>query len=76
MNHFTTSILKSILRIAGLITTIFLAAFDLIKPSIITAASALALAEILGIAEEFLDKRKENTWKLQKKHCLMLKKNT
>ena len=53
MNHFSVSIIKSVLRIVG--CAIVIANYDYVK---LFAVCFLA-AEILGIVEEFVDKRKE-----------------
>lgn len=53
MNHFGTSIVKSVVRIIGCTVVI-------VRPEAIVAAAACFLvAEVLGILEEFADKRKE-----------------
>lgn len=59
MNHFKISILKSILRIAGCVAGIVLACCGLVPASLISLASSLGVAEVLGILEEKFDKRKE-----------------
>lgn len=53
MNHFSVSIFKSFLRIAGCITAIY-------NPQQLdVCAVCFLVAEVLGIVEEFVDKRKE-----------------
>lgn len=59
MNHFKISILKSVLRIVGCLVGIVLVCFNQTTASIISLASALGVAEVLGILEEKFDKRKE-----------------
>ena len=53
MNHFSVSIIKSIIRIAGCVNV-------RIRPKeIMFAFFCFLFAEVLGIFEEFADKRKE-----------------
>ena len=53
MNHFSVSIIKSIIRIAGCVDV-------LIRPEeIMFAVFCFLFAEVLGIVEEFADRRKE-----------------
>jgi len=51
MNHYSVSILKSIIRIIS---------YFLMLYSLGAAVIGLILAEALGILEEIVDKRKEN----------------
>lgn len=50
LGHFICSLAKSVIRIAG-------CGYALATGSVYVLAAALGLAEILGVAEEFLDKR-------------------
>ena len=52
MNHFNVSLVKSVVRIC--------AGVALITLNLILAGALLIVAEILGIIEEFVDKREEN----------------
>ena len=58
LRHFITSMIKSFIRIGGGIATIVCVCFGFIETSIITLASSLGFAELLGILEELLDERK------------------
>ena len=51
MNHFNVSILKSLIRIVGCMTLIY--------GNLAAAGCLLVAAELLGVVEEFVDKRKE-----------------
>ena len=59
MNHFKISFAKSILRILGCIVACVFAATQWYMASLITLGLSFGVAEILGIAEEIFDKRKE-----------------
>ena len=52
MNHFGTSLIKSIIRIV--------AGIQLWKMDFATAGLLFIIAELFGILEEFVDKRKEH----------------
>ena len=52
MNHFNVSLIKSGVRIC--------AGVALVTLNLILAGALLIVAEILGIIEEFVDKRKED----------------
>lgn len=52
MNHFNVSMLKSAVRIAAGISLIW-------PQNIILAGALLIAAEVLGVVEEFVDKREE-----------------
>tara|TARA_B100001113_G_scaffold340405_1_gene324570 strand:- start:433 stop:591 length:159 start_codon:yes stop_codon:yes gene_type:complete len=52
MNHFNVSITKSVIRILGCVTLAY--------GNLAAAGGLLIAAELLGIVEEFVDKRKEN----------------
>ena len=52
MNHFNVSITKSIIRIVGCIALVY--------GNLAAAGCLLVAAELLGVVEEFVDKRKEN----------------
>lgn len=52
MNHFNVSILKSAIRI--------IAGVSLATGDLATAGLLLIVAEMLGVVEEFVDKRKED----------------
>ena len=60
MNHFKISFAKSILRIIGCFITCIFAATQWYMASLITLGLSFGIAEILGIAEEVFDKRKED----------------
>lgn len=49
--HFLISMAKSLIRLVGCLVTV-------ITGNVITLAASLGLAELLGVAEEFADKRK------------------
>lgn len=59
MNHFKLSFAKSILRILGSIVACAFAATQWYMASLIVLGASFGVAEILGIAEELFDKRKE-----------------
>jgi len=59
MNHLKISFAKSILRILGCIISCAFAAGQLYMISLIILTATFGVAEILGIAEEVFDKRKE-----------------
>ena len=52
MNHFNISMIKSSMRILGCVVALY-------TGSVIWLASGLLVAELLGIAEEVVDKRPE-----------------
>ena len=58
IGHLITSIFKSGIRILGGITCIILMALNNITVGLIVLAAAFTGAELLGILEEILDKRK------------------
>ena len=59
MNHFKVSFAKSVLRILGCIVTCVFAATQWYMAALIVLGASFGVAEILGIAEELFDKRKE-----------------
>lgn len=52
MNHFNVSIMKSVVRIVGCIALVY--------GNLAAAGCLLVAAELLGVVEEFVDKRKED----------------
>lgn len=56
--HFKISLIKSLIRIFGCVTSIVLACINCITISAIVLASSLLIAEGLGILEEIFDTRK------------------
>jgi hypothetical protein len=52
MNHFNVSITKSVIRIVGCIALVY--------GNLAAAGCLLVAAELLGVVEEFVDKRKED----------------
>ena len=56
--HFKISLIKSLIRIFGCVTSNILLCINCINISIITLGSSLFIAEGLGILEEILDPRK------------------
>ena len=59
MNHFKVSLFKSIIRIFVCILSCILALTDLLVFAVVMLCVGFGLAEILGIAEEIFDTRKE-----------------
>lgn len=58
MNHFSISIVKSIIRLIGTVAA-FSLAFINVCAAVSVFAGAYTIAEVLGILEEVFDKRKE-----------------
>lgn len=58
-NHFSMSIVKSILRLCSLLIGLILVLTHYLNAGFIVLSLGLMLAEILGVLEEVFDKRKE-----------------